>query len=217
MSTLISRLPLVVAAAAMASAWFLTDALGRDTAMPDTSAARPVGATLAALRQGGYVMVVRNAATEPNDGECLSDLGRLGASGIGALLAREHVPLKAIHASTDSGSAETASRIALRVLPGMQVMPLASAKTSSDAATTALRRLTSTSPGSIANLLVVVRNEQLQGVLGIAGVKEGEIVVLRPQESDLAERPLVFARLTLNDLSAYTAAHRTHARARSSL
>ena len=149
-------------------------------------------ALLAALRNGGYILYFRHAATDfgQNDDQMtgyeacatqrnLTDTGRADARAIGATLRELHIPIGAVLASPYCRTMETAQLMfgratATPAVRGGTVQP------ESPARYAALRDLLATQvpPGS--NLAIASHGNPYRAVVGGDYLAEGEAAVIEP-------------------------------------
>lgn len=205
----------------VASANACSAATGADDAVHATAGA------LKALRQGGYVLVLSHGQTESNEvdsetrslDDCawqrsLTDTGRLMASGLGKLLAREHVRVGTILSSRYCLAVETAERIAerthtrtLRKLDALSEGGAAASPTES-MRPEALRHLVGIAPAPGTNTIIVTHPVNIAEAFGaaVASVGEGELAIFRPAADVTGQRYRLAYRLKVEDLSAYAKA-----------
>jgi broad specificity phosphatase PhoE len=209
----------------------LLSACATQPASTTQTGAQKAAEAIEALRSGGYVMVVRHGATDPTEADVdplhlencskqrmLTDTGRLMASGIGKLLAREAVPVGEVRASRYCRAIETAKRIAepLRIDKvaatddftegGQVVSPKENARR-----TKAMREAVSTAPAAGTNSLIVSHRPNIMEAFGpsLFDITEGEMVVFKPGIGEPGYK--VMWRIKVADFSAYASAQRAQA------
>jgi phosphohistidine phosphatase SixA len=216
-------------------AWGAAAALDRPAVDDVEDRARMTSEAVTALREGGYVVVMSHgpAASEELDFDnraldscanqrSLTDTGRLMASGIGKLLAREKVRIGVIVSSRYCRGLETAERIAehtrtgkLRGLDELNDVVGTAAATDMPRRAEALRRLTGAAPAAGTNTIVVTHRANIAAAFGdaFAGVGDGELAVFRPIGRE-GPRPYQLAyRLRIEDLSKYAGTRKRDVRA----
>lgn len=183
---------------------------------------------MVALREGGYVVVMAHGPVESDEddspaaptGSCagqrsLTDTGRLMASGIGKLLAREHVRVGAVVSSRYCRGLETADRIAERTHPAYvrsldELNDVTAASTSADRVRSvdALKRLAGTVPAGGTNTIVVTHRSNMTAAFGgaLAQVEDGALAVFKPTSVDGVGPYRLACQLTVKDLSRYAKA-----------
>jgi phosphohistidine phosphatase SixA len=149
-------------------------------------------ALLTALRDGGYILYFRHAATDfgQNDEQMtgyeacdtqrnLTDAGRVDARAIGATLRELRIPIGAVLASPYCRTMETAQLMFGRAAATPAVRG-GTAQPDSPARYAALRELLATQvpPGS--NLLIVSHGNPYRAVVGGDYLAEGEAAVIEP-------------------------------------
>ena len=149
-------------------------------------------ALLAALRNGGYILYFRHAATDfgQNDDQMtgyeacatqrnLTDTGRADARAIGATLRELHIPIGAVLASPYCRTMETAQLMFGRATATPAVRG-GTAQPDSPARYAGLRDLLATivAPGS--NLVIVSHGNPYRAVVGGDYLAEGEAAVIEP-------------------------------------
>jgi len=217
----------VAAVAAWLSLAHVAAAAGPATGTADS--VRTTTHALAALRQGGHVIVMAHgpAALDEADidtpalDDCaaqrsLTDTGRLMASGVGKFLARERVPVGVVLSSRYCRGIETAERIAqhthaakVRRLDELSDVETRTAPLDRARRTTALRGLAAAAPTNGTNTIVVTHRSNIAEAFGpdLAPIGDGELFVLRPSR-DTEGRPSfrMTHRVKIADLSAYAKA-----------
>jgi phosphohistidine phosphatase SixA len=178
--------------------------------VPSTLAERPGGRDLVArLRQGGYVIFIRHAATEatqddsrpdladPSTQRNLSDDGRNQARELGRAIRRLRIPVGTVLASPYARTRETAElafgRDRVRVTGDL--LNEAFPGTDDEELARGLRRLLATRPPAGQNTVLVSHGFNLQGATGLS-VAEGESAVFTPAD---AGRPSLVARVTVEE------------------
>lgn len=186
------RLAMVVAALAM-----LAGCPSRQPEAPAMPPAvvPPVNAAqlAAALRQGGLVLFVRHAATDPSHADAarvvleycatqrgLSALGRAQAEGIGAAIKRQRLPIGTVRSSPYCRCADTARLAFGYMLLDHDLLPATgpNAKTRLAAA----RRLLGTPPIPRQNAVLVGHGDTIKALLNL-DLEEGETLAVRPAPS----------------------------------
>jgi hypothetical protein len=189
-----------------------------------------VAKAMVALKRGHHVIVLSPGASERDGsqggeasssacvaGRTLTDTGRLQASGIGKLLAREGVRVGRIASTPQCHGLETAERIADETRTGRPdqlefLNELNSARVwDHRSQTRALRRLARTAPQPGTNTVVVTQRSNMVDAfgLGVAGPSDDELIILRAVAVGSNAPYQVAYRLSVRDLSAYA-----HARQR---
>ena len=151
---------------------------------------------LAELRQGGYVLYFRHAATDfsQNDEkmkryeDCadqrnLVDKGRADARAAGAAIRELKVPIGRVMASPFCRTVETAQLLFGRAEKMTEVRGGPAAPAGSDRYAE-LRKILSTPVGAGANLVVVSHGNPFYSVAGAPYLAEGEAAVVKPLGQD---------------------------------
>jgi phosphohistidine phosphatase SixA len=151
---------------------------------------------LAELRQGGYVLYFRHAATDfsQNDEkmkryeDCadqrnLIDKGRADARAAGAAIRELKVPIGRVMASPFCRTVETAQLLFGRAEKMTEVRGGPAAPAGSDRYAE-LRKILSTPVGAGANLVVVSHGNPFYSVAGAPYLAEGEAAVIKPLGRD---------------------------------
>jgi broad specificity phosphatase PhoE len=178
--------------------------------VPSTLAERPGGRDLLArLRQGGHIIFIRHAATEPTQDNPrpdladpstqrnLSDAGRNQARQLGRAIRRLRIPVGTVLASPYTRTRETAE-LAFgrdRVRVTRDLLNEAFPGTDDEDLARRLRRLLATRPPAGQNTVLVSHGFNLQEATGLS-VAEGESAVFTP--GDAGRRSLV-ARVTAEE------------------
>jgi phosphohistidine phosphatase SixA len=178
--------------------------------VPSTLAEQPSGRDLVArLRQGGYVIFIRHAATEgtqddprpnladPRTQRNLSEVGREQARQLGRAIRRLRIPVGTVLASPYARTRETAE-LAFgrdRVRVTRDLLNEAFPGTDDEHLARRLRRLFATRPSAGQNTVLVSHGFNLQGATGLS-VGEGESAVFAP---GAAGRATLVARITVED------------------
>ncbi len=198
MASRIQRTMTVVATAVLAacSSHRAAEPAVAPVAVPPANAAQLV----AALRQGGLVLFVRHAATDPardDDAhivieDCatqrgLSALGRAQAEAIGRAMTRLHVPIGAVRSSPFCRCADTARLAFGYMLLDNDLLPAHSSNAKQHL--TAVRRLLGTPPLPGRNSVLVGHADTLKAMLGL-DLEEGETLIVRPAPSGGSFTPL---------------------------
>jgi phosphohistidine phosphatase SixA len=189
----------------------------------------PVGAQVASqaldmMRKGGFVLVMRHGETNPTEADTntanladcehqrtLTDTGRLAATNIGTLFAREHVPVAQIFASRYCRAIDTAKRVAEHTKPksllvsedftegGQVVSPNENGRRAK-----ALRAAVSLQPTAGTNTLIVSHKPNMMDAFGASyyGFSDGEMAIFQPA-ADLPEGYKLIARVKLKDWADY--------------
>lgn len=182
-----------------------------DWARPDQ-----VGDVFAALRSGGYVIVMRHGKTDqtqvdhdPVDlDDCdtqrnLTDIGRYNAHGWGKVLRAEEVPIAIVITSEYCRTKETGEYLGFKSTSSDKALNLPQQLDPDSQASQgrALLELASRQPPGAANVLLVTHNLNMVAAFGAdaAGVEEADALVLRPKD----QRPEVVARLHLRSVATY--------------
>ncbi|MEK8034256.1 hypothetical protein AACH06_25805 [Ideonella sp. DXS29W] len=175
-----------------------------------------VGQTLATLRTGGYVLVMRHATTDPSQvdqqpvdlKDCstqrnLTDIGRLNARGWGRVLRASAVPVGSVLASEYCRTRETAEYLGYPAWTSNAAltMPVPHNADSEAQQGRALKALVSIEPASGTNTLLITHNVNLVAAFGsdAAQVGEADLIVLKPGPVDAS----VVARLRIRDVAQY--------------
>lgn len=172
-------------------------------------------ALLRALREGGYVLYMRHAATDfaQNDSsmtsyeDCarqrnLTDEGRKQAREVGAQLRRLRIPIGEVLASPFCRTMETA-RIAFGKAQATHDVRGGPVRSDDPKRYDPLRVLLSTPPSPGFNNVIASHGNPFYAVAGPPYLAEGEIAVVRPEG---AMRFTVIARIRPEDWSALPAA-----------
>jgi broad specificity phosphatase PhoE len=147
-----------------------------------------------ALRQGGYVVYLRHAATDfsqadtqPNDlTNCaaqrnLTDLGRGQAQAIGEAMAALGVPIGEVLSSEYCRTLETALLAFGRATPSLDLTGIASLPSSElNRRLEALRVLLATPPAEGTNTVLVSHQFNLRDAMGVLLGTEGEAAIYQP-------------------------------------
>jgi broad specificity phosphatase PhoE len=177
------------------------------SAAPSTLAERPGGHDLVArLREGGYVVFIRHAATQatqddprpdlddPSTQRNLSDDGRDQARQLGRAIRRLRIPVGTVLASPYVRTRETAE-LAFgrdRVRVTRDLLNEAVPGTDDEDLARRLRRLFATRPPAGQNAVLVSHGFNLQEATGLS-IGEGESAIFAPGD---AGRPSLVARIT---------------------
>jgi phosphohistidine phosphatase SixA len=177
------------------------------SAAPSTLAERPASRDLVArLREGGYVVFIRHAATQatqddprpdlddPSTQRNLSDDGRDQARQLGRAIRRLRIPVGTVLASPYARTRETAE-LAFgrdRVRVTRDLLNEAFPGTDDEELARRLRRLLATRPPAGQNTVLVSHGFNLQEATGLS-VGEGESAIFTPDD---AGRPSLVARIT---------------------
>jgi phosphohistidine phosphatase SixA len=177
------------------------------SAAPSTLAERPGGRDLVArLREGGYVVFIRHAATQttqddprpdlddPSTQRNLSDDGRHQARQLGRAIRRLRIPVGTVLASPYARTRETAE-LAFgrdRVRVTRDLLNEAFPGTDDEELARRLRRLFATRPPAGQNTVLVSHGFNLQEATGLS-IGEGESAIFAPGD---AGRPSLVARIT---------------------
>jgi broad specificity phosphatase PhoE len=177
------------------------------SAAPSTLAERPASRDLVArLREGGYVVFIRHAATQatqddprpdlddPSTQRNLSDDGRDQARQLGRAIRRLRIPVGTVLASPYERTRETAE-LAFgrdRVRVTRDLLNEAFPGTDDEELARRLRRLFATRPPAGQNTVLVSHGFNLQEATGLS-VGEGESAIFTPGD---AGRPSLVARIT---------------------
>jgi phosphohistidine phosphatase SixA len=178
--------------------------------IPATLAEQPDDRDLVArLREGGHVIFIRHAATEPTQDDPrpdladpstqrnLSEVGREQARQLGRAIRRLRVPVGTVLASPYARTRETAE-LAFgrdRVRVTRDLLNEAFPGTDDEELAGRLRRLLATRPPAGQNTVLVSHGFNLQGATGLS-VAEGESAVFTP--GDVGRSSLV-ARITVEE------------------
>jgi phosphohistidine phosphatase SixA len=178
--------------------------------VPSTLAERPGGRDLIArLREGGYVIFIRHAATEatqddpspdladPGTQRNLSDDGREQARQLGRAIRRLRIPVGTVLASPYARTRETAE-LAFgrdRVRVTHDLLNEAFPGTDDEELARRLGRLLATRPPAGQNAVLVSHGFNLQGATGLS-VGEGESAVFAPGDGG---RSSLVARITVEE------------------
>ena len=151
-----------------------------------------------ALRQGGYVIVLRHGATHTDQADTdplhvenvakqrqLNDQGRDQARTMGAALRRLNIPVREVHTSAFNRAAETGQLLGFGdVKPsldfaegGLVVTPIENSRRAQ-----ALRKIAATTPPAGANIIVVTHRPNILDAFGkdFFDVREGEALIFKP-------------------------------------
>lgn len=177
------------------------------SAAPSTLAERPGGRDLVArLREGGYIVFIRHAATQatqddprpdlddPSTQRNLSNDGRDQARQLGRAIRRLRIPVGTVLASPYARTRETAE-LAFgrdRVRVTRDLLNEAFPGTDDEELARRLRRLFATRPPAGQNTVLVSHGFNLQEATGLL-VAEGESAIFAPGD---AGRPSLVARIT---------------------
>ena len=174
---------------------------------PSTLAEQPAGRDLVArLRQGGYVIFIRHAATEPTQDDPrpdladprtqrnLSDAGRDQARQLGRAIRRLGIPVGTVLASPYARTRETAELAfgRARVRVTRDLLNEAFPGTDDEDLARRLRGLLTTRPPPGKNTVLVSHGFNLQGATGLS-VTEGESAIFSPGDTG---GPSLVARIT---------------------
>jgi len=207
-----ARFALLVAALFWGEAWAQTQAPRSSLPLHQPSPAQ----LLADLRQGGYVLYFRHAATDfsQNDErmksfeDCanqrnLIDRGRSDARAAAAAIRRLGIPVERVLASPFCRTVETAQLIFGRAEKMQEVRGGPSAPADAERYA-ALRRILATPIHAGANLAVVSHGNPFYSVAGPPYLAEGEAAVIRPLGADFQ----VIARIPVDRWDALASAAR---------
>ena len=172
---------------------------------------------LPSLQQGGYVVVLRHGATDPQQSDVyplnykdmtkqrqLSEQGRDVARQMGSALAALGIPIGSVITSRLNRAVETGRLVAARDVKSMEELNdstqgsasamAGSAITGKQRYATALRQLVATRPEFHTNTLIVTHKTNIQDAFGKewADIKEGECLLFRPGDS---ASPMPVARI----------------------
>ena len=185
-------------------------------------AAQPMAgeALVQALRQGGFVLYFRHAATEwsqqdtveaagewtscePDRMRQLSEEGRQTAERIGAAMRRLGIPVARVLSSEYCRTRETALRLGLgpvETTPDIMNMKAASLVGGRDAVIERARRRLAEPPAPGTNVVVVGHGNLVQAATGAYPAEAGA-VVFRPREGQAPERVAEIAPAAWADLA----------------
>lgn len=185
-----------------------------------TATAEPSGDALVhALRQGGFVLYFRHAATdwsqqdrlqaagdwtscEPDRMRQLSEAGRQAAERVGIAMRRLEIPVSRVLSSEYCRSRETALRLGLgpvETTPDMMNMKAAGFVGGGDAVIERARRLLSAPPAPGTNVVIVGHGNVIRAATG-AYPGEAGAVVFRPRPGGAPERVAEIAPNAWTDL-----------------
>ena len=182
---------------------------GSATAMPSvTSASRPeatgtsnLNRLVTDLKHGGYVIVLRHGATNPNQADTdpfhlenisaqrlLSEQGREAASAVGDAFRKLGIPLGKVYSSEFNRATETAKLVSGKDVTttrdlsegGLVVSPAENARRAK-----VLMEMATTAPGPGVNTLIVTHKPNILDAFGADwfNSKEGEASVFKPDGS----------------------------------
>jgi len=199
--------------------------------MPQVSSAavdsnsQRVREALEALSRGGYLIVVRHGATNPDEADVdpfhlencgkqrmLSDTGRAQARAVGKVLQSSAIPVDMVYASRYCRAIETAKLLTenLHAKPvlasddfaeaGQVVSPNEGRRRNE-----AMRKLASQMPARGTNNLVVSHRPNIMEAFGadFFNVSEGEMIVIQPKMGATAGYEVKW-RIKVSDFSAYS-------------
>jgi broad specificity phosphatase PhoE len=189
----------------MRGIWACAGALLAATAVADDAKLEEL---LPSLQQGGYVIVLRHGATDPQHADVyplnyddmtkqrqLSEQGKEVARQTGAALNSLGIPLGKVYTSRLNRAVETSRLIAGKEVIGKVVLNDSSMGSPSAMAgssvtgnlrfATALRQLVNTRPDLHTNTVVVTHKTNIQDAFGKmwADIKEGESLLFKPDGS----------------------------------
>lgn len=216
----------------VATVWAFSAAAGAGEGADER--VRMTAEAMTALREGGYVVVMSHGPAVIDEfdvgagvpGTCvhqhpLTDTGRLMASGVGKLLAREGVPVGVVVSSRYCRGLETAERIAqythtskLRSLDELNELSEAATRADMSQRAEALRRLASAAPATGTNTIVITHRSNMAAAFGDAfsTVGDGEFAVFRPHASGPVQPYRLAYRFRVEDLSNYAKASQRNPR-----
>jgi phosphohistidine phosphatase SixA len=189
-----TRLALLLAALACAPAWTQVPAPAERSSLP--SREPPPAQLLAELRQGGFVLYFRHAATDfsQNDEkmkryeDCadqrnLIDKGRADARAAGDALRRLGIPVERVLASPFCRTVETAQLLFGRAEKMQEVRGGPAAPAGSDRYAP-LKKILSMQVRAGTNLAIISHGNPFYSVAGPPYLQEGEAAVIRPLGAD---------------------------------
>ena len=153
---------------------------------------------IAALRDGGYVIVLRHGTTHADQIDAkpfdaadtvhqrqLNDQGRATAKAMGNALCRLNVPVSEIRSSQYNRAVETGTSLGLGKVSATEALNEGGTTTmaqGNDVQGAALRKLAATSPPAGANVILVTHKPNIVGAFGKdwSDVSEGEATIVRP-------------------------------------
>lgn len=166
---------------------------------------------VAKLREGGYVLYMRHAATDfgQNDArmtsyeDCtrqrnLTDQGRAEARAVGEQMRRLRIPIGGVLASPFCRTMETA-RLAFGPAQPMHEVRGGPSRTDDPVRYASLKKLLSTNVAKGENLVIASHGNPFYALAGPPYLAEGEIAVLEPKDSGFA----VIGRIRLEDWQAF--------------
>jgi phosphohistidine phosphatase SixA len=188
---------------------FASAVLAQSAGMPDPNNALTGEALVRALKGGGYTLVFRHAAREPevmerNDrismADCatqipLSVMGRAQARSIGEVMNRLGIPMGEVIASPFCRTMDTARLIAGRVRAENAVAGRNPESWQDEFKFDRLAEIVSSQPDPGTNRLVVGHANAFVALLGPPILSEGEVGIIRVVEG----RRLLVARLRVED------------------
>ena len=181
--------------------------LAVSTAAPAHAQSDNLNALVPALKQGGYVLVVRHGATDPAQTDIyplssdmtkqrqLSEPGREVAKQMGAAFRKLGIPIGNVYTSQLNRAVETG-----KLITGKNVASKEELNDSSMGSTSAmagpsgggskghgeaLRKMASTSPMQATNTIIVTHKTNVVDAFGqeVADIREGEALVFKPDAS----------------------------------
>jgi hypothetical protein len=179
-----------------------------------------LNALIPALKQGGYVLVVRHGATDAAQTDIyplssdmtkqrqLSEPGREVAKQMGAAFKKLGVPIGDVYTSQLNRAVETGKLVAGKNVTATQELNDSSMGSTSAMAGPsgggskshgeALRKMASTSPLPATNTIIVTHKTNVLDAFGqeVADIKEGEALVFKP---DASGNPNRIARIQASD------------------
>ena len=192
-------------------------AWGQSSGLPDPQHALKGAALIRALKAGGYSLLFRHAAREPNVTEdnnkmvmadCatqipLGELGHAQSRSIAAAMRKLGIPLGEVIASPYCRTMDTARLIAGRVRAEDAVAGRDTSliQVGAPADFAPLAKILATQPASGTNRLIVGHVSGFSGVAGNPYLQEGEAGIFRAAEG----RHVLVARLRAEDWQAYAA------------
>ncbi|MDO8728659.1 MAG: histidine phosphatase family protein [bacterium] len=176
------------------------------------ASAEKVAAAMAGLKNGGYVVVMRHGATDPNDADTdpyhleqcgnqrlLTDRGRLAASGIGKQLHRAGMQVDGqVITSRYCRAIETGEYLGfgpVKSTDDISESGMAFSPNESLRRDVALQKLVATIPAVGKDMIIVTHKPNIQAALKVYDPAEGEILIYR-------EAKLIW-RITPRDFSNY--------------
>jgi phosphohistidine phosphatase SixA len=186
--------------------------------------AQTASRALDALRNGGYVLILRHGASNPDQADTeplnlanckpqrtLTDAGRLAATNVGTIFASENVPIGQIYTSRYCRAIETAERIAEHTKTksivktddfsegGQVVTPNENSRRAK-----AMRLAVAHAPAAGTNTLIVSHKPNVSDAFGqdYFAFGEAEMVIFKPS-ANLPDGYQMIARVKLKDWSDY--------------